>query len=183
VFDLETWEWIAIAVAVGIVLVAFAAAVWTSRRRRSSHLKDRFGPEYDRAVSASGQRDAEQRLADVEQKHDELEIRTLPSPTRDRYLDEWRQAEARFVSDPPDAVRAADRVVIRVLEERGYPVDGDVDERTAHVAADHPDVVVRYRHAHEMVHAADQSTENLRKAMVDLRIVLDQLLAPEKTAV
>ena len=135
------------------------------------------------AVWKTGKRDAEKRLTEVEQQHDDLEIRALPSTTRDRYLDEWRQAESRFVSDPNDAVRAADRIVLRVLEERGYPTDGDLDNRTAHVAADYPEAVYRYRHAHEMVSDADQSTESLRKAMVDLRVVFEELLERERAAV
>jgi hypothetical protein len=177
----ETWEWIAIAAAAAAAaLVLLALAVAATRRRRRSHLKERFGPEYDRAVSANGKRDAERRLAEIEEEHEELEIRRLPTTTRDRFLEEWRQAEARFVSDPSDAVRAADRIVLRVLEERGYPTEGDLDQRTAHVAADHPDAVVRYRHAHEMVGEADQSTESLRRAMVDLRAVFEELLVRER---
>ena len=181
---METWEWIAIAAAIVVaVLVLAAVGMALVRRRRRSHLKERFGPEYDRAVSTTGKRDAEKRLTEVEQQHDDLEIRALPSTTRDRYLDEWRQAESRFVSDPNDAVRAADRIVLRVLEERGYPTDGDLDNRTAHVAADYPEAVSRYRHAHEMVSDADQSTESLRKAMVDLRVVFEELLERERAAV
>jgi hypothetical protein len=180
----ETWEWIAIAAAVVLgVLVVLTVGMALVRRRRRSHLKERFGPEYDRAVSTTGKRDAEKRLTEVEQQHDDLEIRALPSTTRDRYLDEWRQAESRFVSDPNDAVRAADRIVLRVLEERGYPIDGDLDNRTAHVAADYPEAVSRYRHAHEMVSDADQSTESLRKAMVDLRVVFEELLERERATV
>jgi hypothetical protein len=180
----ETWEWILIAAAI-VVAVLFLLALGTAllRRRRRSHLKERFGPEYDRAVSSSGQRDAEKHLTEIEQQHDDLEIRALPSTTRDRYLDEWRQAESRFVSDPGDAVRAADRIVLRVIEERGYPIDGDLDTRSAHVAADYPEAVTRYRHAHEMVSEADQSTESLRKAMVDLRVVFEELLERERVAV
>ena len=181
---METWEWIAIAAAIVVaVLVLVAVGMALVRRRRRSHLKERFGPEYDRAVSTTSKRDAEKRLTEVEQQHDDLEIRALPSTTRDRYLDEWRQAESRFVSDPNDAVRAADRIVLRVLEERGYPTDGDLENRTAHVAADYPEAVSRYRHAHEMVSDADQSTESLRKAMVDLRVVFEELLERERAAV
>jgi hypothetical protein len=33
-----------------------------------------------------------------------------------------------------------------------------------------------------MVHSDDQDTENLRKAMVDYRAVLDELLVRERTA-
>ncbi len=142
---METWEWIAIAAAIVVaVLFLLALGMTLLRRRRRSHLKERFGPEYHRAVSSSGQRDAEKHLTEIEQQHDDLEIRALPSTTRDRYLDEWRQAESRFVSDPGDAVRAADRIVLRVIEERGYPTDGDLDNRTAHVAADYPEAVSRY---------------------------------------
>ena len=178
---METWEWIAIAAVIVLAaLVLLALGMALLRRRRRSHLKERFGPEYDRAVSSSGQRDAEKHLTEIEQQHDDLEIRALPSTTRDRYLDEWRQAESRFVSDPGDAVRAADRIVLRVLEERGYPIDGDLDTRSAHVAADYPEAVTRYRHAHEMVSEADQSTESLRKAMVDLRVVFEELLERER---
>ncbi len=181
---METWEWIAIAAAIVVaVLVLVAVGMALVRRRRRSHLKERFGPEYHRAVSTTSKRDAEKRLIEVEQQHDDLEIRALPSTTRERYLDEWRQAESRFVSDPNDAVRAADRIVLRVLEERGYPTDGDLDNRTAHVAADYPEAVSRYRHAHEMVSDADQSTESLRKAMVDLRVVFEELLERERAAV
>ena len=178
---METWEWIAIAAAIVVaVLFLLALGMTLLRRRRRSHLKERFGSEYHRAVSSSGQRDAEKHLTEIEQQHDDLEIRALPSTTRDRYLDEWRQAESRFVSDPGDAVRAADRIVLRVIEERGYPTDGDLDNRTAHVAADYPEAVSRYRHAHELVSEADESTESLRKAMVDLRVVFEELLERER---
>ena len=180
---METWEWIALGVgaAAALTLVAAVVSVVVGRRHRT-HLKQRYGSEYDRAVTASGQRDAERRLGYVDTRHDDLDIRPLPTTSRERYLDEWRQTEARFVSDPPDAVRAAERIVIRVLGDRGYPVDGDLEERAAYVAADYPDVVQRYRHAQDMLREADRSTESLRKAMVDLRAVLEELLVREPTA-
>ena len=110
-------------------------------------------------------------------------IRALPNAARDRYLDEWRQAESRFVSDPRDAARAAERLVERVLDERGYPVDDDVEQRLALVAVDHPDVVERYRHGRAMIEIDDADhTEELRKAMVDFRSVLEELLQGERTA-
>ncbi|MGH3136003.1 MAG: hypothetical protein ACRDPV_05865 [Gaiellaceae bacterium] len=181
---METWEWIALAVAVGVILLVIAVFAG-SRSRRTSRLQERFGPEYDRAVSASGQRDAERRLSEVDKKHDELDIRPLPAAAQERYLEEWRNAEIRFVSDPRDAARAAERVVVRVLEERGYPLDTNTDEQAALVAVDHPDVVERYRHGHAMLENVDGpgSTENLRKAMIDFRTVLDELLEGRRTAV
>lgn len=179
---LETWEWIVIgAAAAALVLLA----VWlVSIRRRRSNLRERFGPEYERAVSSSGRGTAERRLSEVAHEHDELDIRPLPSAARDRYFDEWRQAEARFVADPRDAVRAAERVVVRLFEDRGYPVEEDVEKRAALVAVDHPDVAERYRHGHAMLDNVDgdQSTENLRKAMIDFRAVFESLLEKERTA-
>jgi hypothetical protein len=178
---METWEWIVLGV-FAVLLVALAVAFVRIRRRRA-HLKDRFGRECERAVSDNGTGMAEKRLHDVEREHDELAIRALPNAARDRYLDEWRQPESRFVSDPRDAARAAERLVERVLEERGYPVDDDVEQRLALVAVDHPDVVERYRHGRAMIEIDDADhTEELRKAMVDFRSVLGELLQSERTA-
>ena len=178
---MEAWEWLVLAAVVAAaVVVVLAGIALVVRRRRRTHLKERFGAEYERAVETSGARDAERQLVEVERRHEDLEIRQLPATTRERYLEEWRQAESRFVSDPADAVRGAERIVVRVLEERGYPVDGDLDDRVAYVAADYPDLVQRYRHAHNLVEAAERSTENLRLAMIDLRIMLDELLVRER---
>lgn len=178
---METWEWIVLAVAIG--LVALLAIAFVRIRQRRAHLKDRFGQEYDRAVADSGTSSAERRLSGAEREHHELAIRTLPNAARERYLEEWRHAEVRFVSDPRDAVRAAERVVERVLEERGYPEGDDSEHRLALLAVDHPDVVERYRHGRAMVeNNGSQRTEDLRKAMLDYRTVLEDLLQAEKTA-
>jgi hypothetical protein len=178
---METWEWIVIAAVAAAAVVLLVAIAWAIRRRsRRSHLQDRFGPEYDRTVSAEGRRDAERRLSEVEKQRDELHIRPLTPAARDRYVEEWQNVEARFVSDPKDAARSAERVVIRVLEDRGYPTDVDTEEQAAYVAADHPDVVERYRHGHAMLGAnGDHETENLRKAMIDFRAVFDELVVAE----
>jgi len=178
----ETWEWIVLAVAIGAALLLLAALV--SIRRRRSRLSERFGPEYQRAVSSSGRGDAERRLSAVEKEHDDLEIRPLTRAARERYRDEWHQAEARFVSDPREAARAAERVVSRILDERGYPVDVDEEEQAAHVAADYPDVVERFRHGHAMLDNVDgaQGTENLRRAMLDFRAVFEEVIEETRTA-
>ena len=147
---METWIWIVIA-AVIVAAIVVGAALWGMRARQRSHLRDRFGPEYDRAVSDSGRRDAEQRLASVESEHEELDIKPLSEAARERYLEEWHSVEARFVNDPEDSAKAAERVVLRALEERGYPTGRDAEERSAHLAVDHPDVVERYRHGRAML--------------------------------
>lgn len=178
---METWEWIVLGAAVALVVVL--GLVLLRIRRRRTHLQDRFGREYERAVTDAGTGTAERRLADVEREHTELQVRALPTAARERYLEEWRHAEARFVSDPRDATRAAERLVERVLEERGYPEDDDSEHRLALLAVDHPDVVERYRHGRAMVeNDGSQRTEDLRKAMLDYRTVLEDLLQAEKTA-
>jgi len=178
---METWEWIVLGACVAALVIL--ALAFVRIRRRRTHLKDRFGQEYDRAVSGNGTGTAEKLLRAAEREHDELAIRALPNAARQRYLDEWRQAEARFVSDPRDATRAAERLVERVLDERGYPPDEDVEQRLALVAVDHPEVVERYRHGRAMVEIDDADhTEELRKAMLDYRSVLEELLQRERTA-
>jgi hypothetical protein len=180
---MDTWEWIVLAIIAAAVVIALLA-IWAWSGRRREHLRDRFGPEYDRAVSGAGRRDAERRLSEVESEHDELEIRPLSAAARERYLDEWRNVEARFVSDPEDAARDAERVVQRALEERGYPADRDAERRAAHLAVDHPDVVERYRHGRAMLDEVNgaESTENLRKAMLDFRSVLEDVLQGSRKA-
>ena len=180
---MENWELIVIvAVAAVALILVFAVVSATRRKRRRGHLQERFGPEYERTVSAEGRKEGEQRLSTVEKEHDELDIKPLSPGARERYLEEWRQTEARFVNDPGDAARSADRIVVRVLEDRGYPTDLDTDGKVAHVAAEHPDVVERYRHGHEMLASDDDDheTENLRKAMIDFRAVFDELVVDER---
>jgi hypothetical protein len=180
---METWVWILIA-AVIVAMIVVIAVSWALQGRRRAHLRDRFGPEYDRAVSDSGRRTAERRLSAVENEHEELDIRPLSEAARERYLDEWRAVEARFVNDPEDATKAAERVVLRALEEQGYPTGRDPEERSAHLAVDHPDVVERYRHGRAMLGEVDGAggTENLRKAMLDFRAVFEEIVERQQTA-
>ena len=52
------------------------------------------------------------------------------------------------------------------------------------VSADHPEVADRYRHGHPMLDQVDgaESTENLRKAMLDFRAVLEDVVQGTRTA-
>ena len=183
---MQTWGWIVIAVAAAVLVLLVAA--FARIRRRRSHLKERFGSEYYRTVSEQGTGSGEKRLSDVEHEHEKLTIRPLPSAARDRYLEDWRNAEARVVSDPREAARAAEGIVERALDERGYPRADDTQAengRAAVVAVDHAEVVDRYRHGHAMLDkvAGNEGTENLRKAMLDFRAVLDELLDTSEVGV
>lgn len=170
--------WIIIAIVAVVVVVVLAG--WSyARSRRRRGLEDQFGPEYDRTIDEAGsRRKAERKLSERERAHDDLHIRPLSETARARYLEHWRRAEQRFVDDPELAAREADSIVRGVLDEKRYSGD-DFDSRARAVSVDHPSVVARYRHGHEMVHGngarGEARTEKLRKAMVDFRAVFEEL--------
>jgi hypothetical protein len=181
---MDAWIWIVIALAVIIaaaVLVALGA-----RKRRTSHLQGRFGPEYDRAVKETGDRgEAEKELRDRELRHDDLDIRPLSETARERYAEEWQGVQARFVDDPEGAVGAADSLVQQAMQERGYPTDADFERRAADVSVDYPDVVENYREGHGLWDRysradGDGETEDLRQAMVHFRLLFEELLEGER---
>ena len=179
---MDTIWWVVIAAVAAILVLAIAGQMYAKSRRRNA-LRDQFGPEYDRTVSSTGsRREAEKDLAERERVHESLDIRPLSEEARDRFADEWHRAEQRFVDDPELAAREADRLVRDVLTERGYP-DDDFEQQAAAISVDHPRVVERYRHGHEMVHGngagAEERTENLRQAMVDFRAVFEELVEAE----
>ena len=178
---MATWVWavIAAAAAVAIVVVIVTAA----RARRTTRLRDRFGPEYDRTVeTAGGRREAERDLADRAKRRDDLDIRPLSVAARDRYAEQWRMTQERFVDKPESAVSAADTLVMAVMRERGYPVEEAFEQRAADVSVDHPQVVENYREARRIATTAatgDATTEELRQAMVCYRTLFDQLLVAD----
>ena len=74
---------IALAVAVVLVIVVAVALYIRKRRNTTAELRDRFGPEYDRAVRQHGsERKAEVKLADRETRVDMLKIRDLDLAAR-----------------------------------------------------------------------------------------------------
>jgi hypothetical protein len=162
-----------------IIALLVALAVVVMRQRRSKELKEGFGPEYQRVVEERGdQRSAESELAERRKRREQLDIRPLDPGDRDRYAEQWRATQKRFVDDPSGAVGEADELVIAVMRRRGYPVD-DFDQRAADVSVDHPVVVENYRAAHDISTAnADgrARTEDLRQAMVHYRALFDDLL-------
>ena len=165
------WGWVLIAVG---VIVVVALVVWQAMSaKRTRTLQHRFGPEYDRTLErADDRRDAEADLAARAKRRDELDIRPLPTASRDRYLDEWQRVQARFVDDPRGAVQEADTLIQSVMRERGYPVD-DFEQRAADISVDHPQVVENYRSGHRL---ASGDTEKQRQAMVHYRALFDELV-------
>ena len=165
------WVWALIAVG---VIVVVALVVWQAMKaKRTRTLQGRFGPEYDRTVDrADGRREAEADLAARAKRRDELDIRPLPTASRDRYVEEWQRVQARFVDDPGGAVQQADTLIQSVMRERGYPVD-DFEQRAADISVDHPQVVEKYRKGHRL---ASGDTEDQRQAMVHYRALFDELV-------
>jgi hypothetical protein len=176
---MATWFWIVIVIVV--VLIALAAAM-AARRRRTAALRERFGPEYDRAVGTrEGQRAAEADLRDRERQRARLDIKPLSEAARVRYTEEWRVIQQDFVDQPEEATTAGYDLVNRVMAERGYPMR-DFDARADLVSVDHPDVVDNYRVAHGIHERARQhqaSTEDLREALLRYRSLFEDLLRPD----
>jgi hypothetical protein len=176
---MPTWAWIVIAVA-AVALVALLA-VATLTRRRTSRLRERFGPEYDRTVEQrGGRRPGEADLASRVERREQLQIRHLPADARERYAESWQQVQAEFVDAPAVAVKNADRLVIAVMEDRGYPMD-DFERRAADISVDYPQVVERYRSAHGIARKSEEgeaTTEDLRQAMQHYRALFEELLEP-----
>ena len=170
----------------GIIVVALilAAILW-SRRARSEHLKDHFGPEYDRAVEAKGGRaKAEADLAEREKRVKKLEIRPLEPAERREFGSRWEDVQARFVDDPARAVAFADALIGDVMKARGYPVS-DFDQRAGDISVDHPIIVEHYHKAHDIAvrHGrGEASTEDLRQAMIHYRALFDNLVGASAPA-
>jgi hypothetical protein len=166
-------------VVIAVVIVIAVVALLVMRKRRSDQLKQRFGPEYDRAVLQHGDaRHAEAVLADREKRVEKFSIRALPPGDRERYAEEWADVQKRFVDDPAVAVMQADKLVTKVMTARGYPMS-DFEQRTADISVNYPGVVQNYRSARQIVvrHNQGQSTtEDLRQAMVHFRSLFDELL-------
>ena len=174
--EMPWWGWVLIVVAVLLVLLI---VWWIVRRRRSERLRERFGPEYDRTLADAGKRRrAEAELQERERRRTRLDIRPLQPAARDRYVQSWRAVQERFVDTPDGAVAEADRLVIEVMRERGYPIE-DFEQRAADVSVDHPVVVDNYRAAHAISVArqsGEAGTEDLRQAMVHYRALFEELL-------
>lgn len=164
-----------VAAVVVLALVAFLARLELRRRR----LRARFGTEYDRVrLDAPKRRAAEQELTERERRHAELGIRPITPMSRDRHAKHWELIQATFVDLPTKAVDEADRLVVTIMEERGYPRTG-FEERVSMLSVEHGAVLHHYRAGHDIRarHADSQlSTEDLRVAMVHYRNLIEDLL-------
>jgi len=171
------WIWIAVGVVALIIIAALFAR--GSRKARTAQLRDKFGSEYDHAVSESGKRKrAEQELLARVDEVKKYDIRPFSVGERDRFRDEWALIERRFLERPTTAVVEADELVAEMMRVRGYPM-GDFEKHAKDLSVTHPRIVEHYRAGHRTIGGApgSTSTEDLRQAMLHYRALFDELVS------
>lgn len=175
-----------IIVVVVVLVVGGLLAMAFSRLQRSRRLKERFGPEYERIINETGDRqkaesELEARLAHVEG----LQIRPLTAEEVNRFSLEWQATQAEFVDEPLASLQKADRLIREVMKTKGYPVE-DFEQRAADISVDYPELVTDYRGLH-LIAAKDAedhvSTEEMRQAMVHGRALFENLVTKDTSEV
>ena len=163
----------------GVVIIIAVSLLVVMRKQRTEHLRKRFGSEYDRTVGeARTVNEGETALLERQTRVERLQIRPLSPEDARRFGLAWRDVQAKFVDDPKGAIIDADGLVGEVMRARGYPL-GDFEQRVADISVDHPNVVMNYRAARDIVqdHGRGRaSTEDLRQAMVHFRALFADLL-------
>lgn len=171
---------VAAGVLVALVLVTLVTARSSRGHRRD--LRERFGPEYDRALEEYGTPSrAEQALAERARRVERFRIHDLEAADRAHFAASWRLVQARFVDDPQGAVHEANTLIKRVMLARGYPMEA-FEQRVADLSVDHANVVQHYRAARALFDAnrnGQANTEELRQAFVHYRALFADLLAVE----
>ena len=77
---------IVIVVAVVVIVVIAILGYQMARKRRTTQLREQYGPEYDRAVDQSeSQHEAESELRGRAKRHEQLEPRSLDSSEREDF--------------------------------------------------------------------------------------------------
>ena len=165
--------------AIVIVVLAALAAWFTYRRMQSQRLKQRFGPEYGRAVDRLGSRTkAESELKARQTRVERLRILPLSPADAERFAHEWKVLQGRFVDNPKGVLSEADQLVRELMHKRGYPM-ADFAHRAADISVDHPTVVQHYRAAQAIAlrdERGEADTEELRKGVVHYRALFQDLL-------
>ena len=177
---MATWVWVVIAIAV-VAVIALVAVV--ARKRRTAMLRDRFGPEYDRAVeNRDGRRAAEADLRAVRSSGLSSMSSRCQKPPACVSRTNGVTCRSDFVDQPAQAATAADSLITRVMEARGYPMK-DFDAQAELVSVDHPDTVENYRFAHAVRQRSQTqqvSTEDLRERAAAVPVPVRRTAAPRR---
>jgi hypothetical protein len=178
----NTQIWLLLVGAVIFALIAFAA-IFFYQKKQSHRLKQRFGPEYGRAIDEFGsQTKAESELKAREKRVERLNILPLAPSDAAKFRESWKVLQNRFVDNPKGVVVKADLLVRELMLKRGYPV-ADFERRAADISVDHPAVVDHYRAAQAIAvrdERDEANTEELRQAVVHYRALFDELLGIKK---
>jgi len=179
---MQPWQ---IAMVTLAIIAAFAIVGWVIYdRKRRQHLREHFGPEYDRTVAEIGnQHRAELDLSRREEHVRKVKIRPLNVSDRQKFTEQWNQCQARFVDDPLGAVRQADDLVTDIMRAHGYSFDSH-QERLEDISAAYPHHIEHCRLAEAVVLPTKErastnaqfSTEDLRRAFVHYRALFDEML-------
>ncbi|HZQ40459.1 MAG TPA: hypothetical protein VFA87_06690 [Rhizomicrobium sp.] len=168
------------AVLIIAALVVAGVIYHQQQSRRRHYLRERFGPEYDRLVAATGSsRTAERELEARAQRAAAFHIRTLSAEERAGFTTRWQQVQAEFVDNPKASLSHADDLLGEVMGARGYPVQ-DFEQRAADLSVDHPVVVQHYHAAHGIAlrhRKGETTTEDLRQAMIHYRALFQELVS------
>lgn len=171
---MEPWMWIAIAVAL-LLVIAIAAWLLTRPGRK---LKKQFGPEYDRVVERTGDKNAaHEELQQRLDRHDNYTLRSLDADEQEQYVADWRMLQRHFAKQPATGLLEADDLLTRLLHDVGYPTDS-FEQQAADLSASHADVVDDYREARAVVRdtkAGSAGTEEIRQALLRYRTVFEQV--------
>lgn len=171
-------------VVIVVVLLVVAAGAVVATRQRSRRLREKYGPEYDRLLEERGnRREAERELTAREKRHRDLELRPLDPRARERFTESWTEVQSRFVDAPEEATAQAQRLVVIVMRERGYPTE-NFDQELADLSVEHASTLDHFRAAHglsEKAASGQASTEELRQALVHYRALFEELLEGERS--
>jgi hypothetical protein len=179
-------QWHAVIAVLAVLAVAVVVMVSVrSSKKRHAELKQRFGPEYDRAVQEHGsEAKAEKELLARQRRVHQQHLTPLAESGRAQFSSDWRNVQARFVDDPSGAVTAADELIQAVMVARGYSAT-DAEQRIADLTVEHANVVDHYRSARVLAEANREgraNTEELRQAFVHYRALFAGLLEQPQQA-
>ena len=174
---MDTWIWLVLIAA--IVVIAAILVTMTMASRRRTHLKQRFGQEYDRTIEAAdSRRQGEVDLRAREERHALLNLHPLAPEARDRYQTRWNDMQNTFIDRPQVAVADADSLITQVMRDLGYPVD-NFESNAWLISVEHADVVSKYREGHDIYTKTVEGTatpEDLRQAVLAYRALFDELM-------
>lgn len=93
-------------------------------------------------------------------------LRPLAADSRDAYINDWDEIEAKFVDSPEQAVREAQALAMSVMRERGHPLT----ER---------DMPAEMQRAHKLAYSR-KGTEGLRQALLQYRSLMERMVGREE---